>query len=345
MCTCQIGAEPALKGEFARRWPQFRFAYSRPGFLTFKFSADTWWAADLELESVFARAYAFSLGKVIGEDADARARQVWQVCRGLEVRRVHVWQRDASVPDDPRFTHPVTPAADDAAQRIFRQAPRAMAEDAAEQGKPADPSDMVLDCVLVRPNEWWVGFHQAGPQVASRWSGGARRLELPQHAVSRAWLKMEEALEWSGLPLRRGAECAELGSSPGGATQSLLGRGMRVTGIDPAQMHPSVLAHPRFTHVRRRANQVRRRQFRKIRWLLADMNVAPRFTLDVLESIVTHPEVQIQGMLVTLKLVRWELADGVPEMLDRVRGWGYRWVRARQLLYNRQEICVAAMRK
>src|SRR6186997_3062423 len=34
--TCQVGAEPALKTELARVWPDFKFAYSRPGFLTFK---------------------------------------------------------------------------------------------------------------------------------------------------------------------------------------------------------------------------------------------------------------------------------------------------------------------
>ena len=34
--TCQIGAEAAVKGELARDWPGLRFAYSRPGFLTFK---------------------------------------------------------------------------------------------------------------------------------------------------------------------------------------------------------------------------------------------------------------------------------------------------------------------
>ncbi len=29
--TCQIGAEGAVKGELGRRWPGFRFAFSRPG--------------------------------------------------------------------------------------------------------------------------------------------------------------------------------------------------------------------------------------------------------------------------------------------------------------------------
>jgi 23S rRNA (cytidine2498-2'-O)-methyltransferase len=39
------------------------------------------------------------------------------------------------------------------------------------------------------------------------------------------------------------------------------------------------------------------------------------------------------------------LARHVPEYIDRVRGWGYNIVRARQLQHNRREICVAALQK
>jgi 23S rRNA (cytidine2498-2'-O)-methyltransferase len=118
---------------------------------------------------------------------------------------------------------------------------------------------------------------------------------------------------------------------------------MVVTGVDPAAMAPEVLAHPRFTHLRRRSVQVRRREFRKIRWLTADMNVAPEYTLDAVEAIVTHAEVNIRGLLLTLKLPQWKLAQNVPEYLERIRGWGYNIVRARQLQYDRREICVAAL--
>ena len=139
-------------------------------------------------------------------------------------------------------------------------------------------------------------------------------LELPADAVSRAWLKMEEALGWSQLPLTPGARVAEIGSAPGGASQALLARGYHVTGIDPAEMPPTVLAHPHFTHIRRRSTQVRRREFRKIRWLMADMNVAPNYTLDAVEAIVTHAEVSIRGMLLTLKLIEWEMAAQAPRV-------------------------------
>jgi 23S rRNA (cytidine2498-2'-O)-methyltransferase len=170
-------------------------------------------------------------------------------------------------------------------------------------------------------------------------------LELPADAVSRAWLKMEEALRWSQLPIPKGARCAEIGSAPGGASQALLGRGYSVIGIDPAEMHPAVLAHPQFRHIRRRAPQVPRREFRKIRWLTADMNVAPNYTLDAVEAIVTHPEVNVRGLLLTLKLPQWGLADHVPDYLARIRSWGYNVAHARQLQHNRREFCVSALQR
>ena len=110
-------------------------------------------------------------------------------------------------------------------------------------------------------------------------------------------------------------------------------------------MADEVMADPAFRHIRRRVVQVPRREFRKIRWLTADMNVAPAFTLDAVEAIVCHPQVNIRGMLLTLKLPDWKLAAEVPAYIERIRGWGYNLVRARQLASNRREICMAALQK
>lgn len=363
--SCQIGAETAIKGELARRWPDARGAYSRPGFLTFKLPGDHLLRPGFELPSVFGRSYGFSLGAVRAESTDALAEAFWKTLEprlaeegfwkavgAQTIRRLHVWPRDAAVPGDQGFEPGVTPEAIQARQAILRLLPNhprlAIAEQTHhEQEKPssvAKPKEAVLDCVLVQPDEWWVGYHRAevGP---SQWAGGITPLELPGEAVSRAWLKMEEALRWSRLPIPPGARWAEIGSAPGGATQALLNHGLTVVGIDPAEMAPVVLQNPHFIHIRKRASQVSRREFRKIRWLSADMNVAPSYTLDAVEAIVTHREVNIRGMLLTLKLFEWELAEHVPEYLDRVRGWGYNLVQARQLVHNRQEICLAALQK
>jgi 23S rRNA (cytidine2498-2'-O)-methyltransferase len=387
--TCQIGAEGAVKGELGRRWPEFRFAFSRPGFLTFKLPPGHGLAGDFDLEAGFVRAYGFSLGAVKTEGQQpARERMtgtarrrtsfptrptggdemenssyksggdelenssyneelaaaVWKAGAGRTYQRIHVWERDRFAPGVHGFEPTVTPAAIEAHRLLVEHCPQpqSLAKSAADPLHPARPGEMVLDCVILEPGQWWAGWHRA-KSVPSRYPGGLMPLELPPDAVSRAWLKMEEALRWSELPIARGARVAEIGSAPGGASQALLARGLWVTGIDPAEMAPAVLGNSHFTHIRRRSPQVRRRDFRKIRWLTADMNVAPNCTLDAVEAIVTHPEVSIRGLLLTLKLPDWELAGRVPEYVERVRSWGYNVVRARQLQFDRREVCVAGV--
>ena len=208
---------------------------------------------------------------------------------------------------------------------------------------PAVMGEDVLDVVLVGPDEWWVGFHRVGSRIGQM-AGGLLPLTMPPDVVSRAWLKMEEALWWSEFPIAPGDRCAEIGSAPGGASQALLARGVELAGVDPAEMSPDVLQNPRFTHIRKRAHEVRRRVFHDVQWLTADMNVAPDYTLDSVEAIVTHPGCGVRGMILTLKLFQWTLADEIPRFLDRIRDWGFHGVRARQLQYNRQEICVVCER-
>lgn len=344
--TCQIGAEKSVKGELARRLPEFRFAYSMPGFLTFKLPKPHRLELDFDLESVFARAYGFSIGNIEGDNVESLVPQVWETVKGRTFQRIHVWERDQAPAGDHGYEPSITPAAKTIHQLLFQHCPKrsCLGRNADDPCHPARHGELVLDCILLSPNKWWLGFHQAH-SIPSSTPGGMLDLEMPPEIVSRAWLKMEEALRWSQLPIPRGARVAEIGSAPGGASQALLARGFYVTGIDPAEMATTVLNHPRFTHIRRRSTQVPRRALRKIRWLTVDMNVAPNYTLDAVESIITHPEINIRGLLLTLKLPDWRLSDQIPSYLERVRKWGYNIVQARQLQFNRCEICVAGLQK
>jgi 23S rRNA (cytidine2498-2'-O)-methyltransferase len=342
--ACQIGAEAALKSEIARRWPAFQFAYSRPGFLTFKVPADHGLTDDFDLHSVFARSYGFSLGQATAANLDERTREVRNIARGRRYDALHVWQRDAARPGWRGFEPHITTEAREAEAVIRGGWTTGADEKAAPLGNIAEPGQLVLDCILVEPERWWVGYHRAR-SGESCLPGGLREIALPTEAVSRAYLKMEEALEWSGLPVRAGQRFVEIGCAPGGASQVLLARGLNVVGIDPARVDPRVLEHPRFTHIRKRGADVRRRDFRGVSWLAADINVAPRYTLDTVEEIITHPTVNIRGLILTLKLVKWGLADEIPAYLARIRRWGCTQVRARQLAHNRQEICVTAVRR
>jgi 23S rRNA (cytidine2498-2'-O)-methyltransferase len=338
LATCQVGAEAALKAEFARRWSAYRFAYSRPGFLTFKAQPASPGGEQATLpDPVFARTCAWSLGKAQGASLPELVQRAWQAAGDAPYDVLHVYHRDAQRPG--RFDFEPGPLADD---RAIAQAMQA-AGPAIAALEPAVPGQRVLDCVVVGPGEWWIGTHTAGPPHTC-WPGGFCTIQPPVPPVSRAYFKMEEALRWSQLPVRAGQRVVEIGSAPGGAAQALLERGLLVTGIDPAEVHPSVLGHPHYEHIRKRGHDVRRREFRRFQWLTADLNVAPRYTLDTVEAIVTYPQVAIEGMLLMLKLLDWSLAVEIPDWVFRIRRWGYPHVRVRQLHHNRQEVCVAAWR-
>ncbi|MEX2185559.1 MAG: SAM-dependent methyltransferase [Pirellulales bacterium] len=360
LITCQVGAEGALKAEMGRRWSDFRLSYSRPGFVTFKLPPDKPVGDDFDLGCAFARAWSFSLGKVTGDSAASLAESAWKLAAaaGRPFNALHVWQRDMFTPGFHHFEPGPTPVADEVRAALLASCPQAFAalgEAAAASPDEKNPDGKhlaalaprdatVFDCVVVEPLEWWLGWHVAR-SLPTRLPGGMRQPELPPHAVSRAYLKMQEALFWSRLPLRPGDTCLELGCSPGGAAQALLDRGAKVIGVDPAVVDPVVMAHPNFRHLRRRGKEVRRVELRDVRFLFADMNVAPNYTLDTVEALVTHEKVRVEGLVLTLKLIDWELADQLDAQLDRIRGWGFHDIHVRQLQHNRQEICVAALRR
>ena len=159
--VCQAGAEPALKSEFARLWPEFRFAFSRPGFVTFKRPADTPIAEDFQTKSVFARAHGLCLGKVSGESAEAMADELWRLTEGRKYSHLHVWERRGNLPGERGIEPCVSPLAHSVGKVIVERRPKnsppLLLNHTAASGQ------RVLDCVLVEPQQWWVGYHQAIP--------------------------------------------------------------------------------------------------------------------------------------------------------------------------------------
>ena len=109
-------------------------------------------------------------------------------------------------------------------------------------------------------------------------------------------------------------------------------------------MHDTLMTIPNLTHVLKKASEMKRSYFSSVKWLMSDSNVAPNYTLDGVEDIVNNNRTNIRGRLLTLKMIKWEMAAELPSYLDRIRSWGYQYVRARQLAFNRQEVCVAVQR-
>jgi 23S rRNA (cytidine2498-2'-O)-methyltransferase len=327
LVACRGGAEAELVRRQEAVLPQIRKAAWRRGVVTFRLDPPGGAAfdppPDFWPDFVFARTCIGSLGQVTGSDDAARVAAALAAAPG-PWHNVHVWARD--------------PALEVSVETIRS---RLLAAAGIPAAPPiAAPGDRVFDCVVDSPERWWVGWHRAATPP-SRWPGGIYPGTLAPTAVSRAWLKLDEAIATFELQVEPGQRAVELGAAPGGACQRLLEAGLNVVGIDPAVVDPIVAAHPRFTQWRKRARDVRLREFRGFEWIVCDMNIDPVSTMESLGRILTAPGVTPRGVIATLKLPEWSRAAALPEWLEAFRAWGFR-PRARQLSTGGRELCVVA---
>lgn len=342
--VCQVGAEPALKAEIKREHPTLAFAFSRPGFVTFKSGKPL--EPDFQLKSVFTRAYGLSIGKSDLAGLSLAFGEARRTLGSEGKSRLHVWERDQYKPDEqPKGFNP---------GGWKRSAVSALKGVDCALGGVAVQGELVWDVVAVEENQFWIGAHiQSGNHHA--WPGGDPGLVLPPEAPSRAYLKLEEALCWSHAVLKPGDVAVEIGSAPGGASYALLKRGLNVIGIDPAEMDRRVTefkgsgGEVRFHHIRQPVASVAREALPdSVQWLLLDMNVAPSITLYQVDRLATRLKEGslgdgLLGMILTLKLNEWKFAGEIPSMLEHVRAMGMVRVRATQLASNKQEICVVGL--
>jgi 23S rRNA (cytidine2498-2'-O)-methyltransferase len=336
LATCQAGAEATLAGRMLPLLQGAGRGAWRRGLVTVRLPPgadppDDPLAGPLA-GAVFARTLVRCFGQVSGADDATRTGALLDLVPRAAFGRLHLWPRDprAAANDDPHGTGLA------ASRTALHEALPGLASEQATTG------ELVLDVVVDGPERWWVGWHRA-TTPSSHWPGGFHPRSLPGDKVSRAWLKLDEALVSFAIPLAAGARAVELGAAPGGASQRLLEAGLDVVGIDPALVDPLVAAHPRFTHWRKRARDVRLRDFRSFDWIVADMNIDPTSTMEAIGRIVTAPGVRPRGIIATLKLPDWSRATALDGWLATVRAWGYA-PQVRQLSTGGREVCLVALR-
>ncbi len=328
LATCQGGAEASLCRRQELVLPELSKAAWRRGVVTFRLG-DCDPPDDFFPDLLYARAVVRSLGQVSGASDEERVAAVQALVAPAAWDTVHVWHRDRRLEAD------VDPQAIRAALLTAAGKPAALPA-------TARPGDLVLDCLIDTADRWWVGWHRAATPMSCQ-PGGMHPTELPADKVSRAWLKLDEAIATFGVDLKPGQRAVELGASPGGACQRLLEAGLEVVGIDPALVDARVAAHANFEQWRMRARDVKVKNFRGFDWIVADMNIDPRSTLASVERIVTSAGVRPTGIIATLKLPDWSRADELPAWLDQFRSWGFA-PRARQVSTGGREICVVALK-
>jgi 23S rRNA (cytidine2498-2'-O)-methyltransferase len=337
LVACQAGAEDVVAARMTQALPGSTRGAWRRGVVTFRLPPGLDPSpADLDRvrdSVIVARTLFRCHGQIRWDDDAGRLAALRERLPAARFDAIHLFPRDLRalaaadvVADMPRHAAAAGLAA------VFPEAKLGV----------ASPGDLVLDCLSDGDDRWWIGWHRAS-SPSTCWPGGLHPRPLPGDKVSRAWLKLDEAIDTFGVEFREGQHACELGASPGGACQRLLESGLGVVGIDPALVDPVVAAIPGFTQWRKRARDVPLRDLRGFDWVVADMNIDPVSTLEAVGRVVTAPGSRTTGIIATLKIPDWSRADGLDGWLAQFRAWGFA-ARARQLSTGGREVCVVALR-
>ena len=312
--TCLPGIESGLKLDVARARPELRFAYSRPGLVTFKSPRAV--APEDPPGTPFARVWGRSVGAA--DDPVVAA----SLLAPYAVDRVHVFARDADEP----------------AELLLQW--RGLGASG-----PARDGELVADVVVGPAGEpAWLGLHR---HDASRvaYPGGAIPVEVPADAPSRAFAKLEEAIGWARLPIVAGQVALDIGAAPGGAAMALARRGVEVWAVDTGALAPQVLALPNVHHVAKKVGALRWEELpARIDWLLVDVNLAPQVALHEVARLMPKLKATLGGAVLTLKLNDWTFVGELPALVERIRQMGFGEVGLKHLPSNRREICAVARR-
>jgi len=188
----------------------------------------------------------------------------------------------------------------------------------------------------------WLGLHRQDAHHLPH-AGGAIPVELPPDVPSRAYAKIEEAIAWAELPVAAGQVALEIGAAPGGAVMALARRGLTVWGVDTGELAPQVRALPGVHHLAIKVGALRWEQLPPVvDWLLVDMNLAPQVALHEIARLMPKLRPTLRGAVITLKLNDLAFVDELPQLVQRIEGFGFRDVRLRHLPSNRKEICAIA---
>jgi len=302
---CLPGVEPAVKLEVARDRPDLRFAYSRPGLLTFK--SDRALSPDDPPGSVFARVWGRSIGAIDSAGAVA----------AVGANRVHAFARDPDAATDLAPWSQLGPAG------------------------PAQVGELVADVVV--GDQVWLGVHRHDA-TRSPHPGGGFPVDVPADAPSRAYAKIEEAIQWASLPVAAGHVALEIGAAPGGAVLALARRGLEVWACDTGELAPVVKALPNVTHLAKKVGAVRWEELPpRIDWLLVDVNLAPQVALHEVARLMPKLRPTLRGAVITLKMNDWAFVAELPRLVARIRELGLPDVRLRHLPSNRREVCAVAL--
>ncbi|MFC0332644.1 SAM-dependent methyltransferase [Paenibacillus sepulcri] len=207
--------------------------------------------------------------------------------------------------------------------------------------EPAMQSPDLILSIYAGPEEFYVGWGTPEEQL-SDWPGGAIRFQREDGQISRAKFKLLEAERTFKLDFAEYGEALDIGAAPGGWTHLLLDRGLRVTSVDPADLHPSLASYHRLTYLKKNASDVKFNP-ETFDLLVCDMSWSP---MQMAKLVLEQIDALSPGAtaIITLKLMHKKPLQTIRDVIAKLES-AFVLIKAKQLFHNRDEITLYLIKR
>jgi 23S rRNA (cytidine2498-2'-O)-methyltransferase len=207
--------------------------------------------------------------------------------------------------------------------------------------EPALQSPDLILSLYAGPEQLYAGWGTPEEQL-SDWPGGAIRFQREEGQISRAKFKLLEAERTFKLHFADFGSAIDIGAAPGGWTHLLLERGLKVTSVDPADLHPSITGHPRLTYLKKNASDLRFKPG-TFDLLVCDMSWSP---MQMVKLVLEQTEALAQGAaaVITVKLMHKKPLQTIRDVIAKLET-AFELRKAKQLFHNRDEITLYLVKR
>lgn len=171
----------------------------------------------------------------------------------------------------------------------------------------------------------------------SKWMGGECRYNV-KDLISRAELKLIEAIEVFDIDIKKYKTAIDLGCAPGGWSKVLLDNDIKVIGIDPADIDDKILNNKNFMHFKDKVENFKSNKTYDL--IVNDMKMDYKKSIDITKKLLKNLN-NNSVIIMTIKLYK---KDDVLESINYLEN-NFDILGKRQLYHNRNEYTVIVRKK
>ena len=188
--------------------------------------------------------------------------------------------------------------------------------------------------IFIYKNICYIGFNETKYNL-SKWNGGEVRYNY-NNCISRAEFKLLELFENIDIDFSEYKTALDLGCSPGGWSKVLLEKGLKVNGIDPAEVDDRLNNYKNFKHYKLLSENFKKINKDNYDIIVNDMKMDYLNSIKVVKSFIKN--LNKNGIIImTIKLFK---NDNIYEVINKIKDHFTNIFLIKQLYHNRSEFTI-----